>query len=412
MYIRKIKAKEKLAVKIALLMQGTCLEREVKMCLREATNNAIDLQIGSGDNMMVINSPTNIKFVEFSPFTLVPSERYSGQYSILYYQKQLIDNVKVFKIDQNQKKKLKDGKHLYSEVAYLSTDRLRIHLTNACLYKLKRSSATHTDLGCRFCNIPVESNPYPITKDDIVEVVDTYISDKRRMKETASEEVTLQHFLIGGQSSVNAEEKIIEAAYALKKYMLPIYIMTLPLSAATVKRLVSAGVLEFAYNIEVFNERCRQKYMPGKGAIPLEDYLAALKITRNILDNSRYPDELKSVRSLIIVGLEPYQNMIDGIRELIQNDIEPVLSIFRPLPGTPLENENAPSFDSVYRLFYTVSNMLFKEKSHLEGGKGMLGPRCNCCQNNTLSLPWNMQSVEQGERRWTIREKKRYFSEE
>lgn len=410
--IRKIKAGEKLAIKVALLMQGIRIENEVKQSLREATNNAVDLQFGYGENLMIINSPTNIKFVEYSPFSLVSSKKYPDKYSILYYQKLLIDNVGVFKADENQNKTLKDGKHKYSEVAYLSTDRLRIHLTNACVFKLKQSPITGKDMGCKFCNIPVERNICPITPKDIIEVVDTYVSDKREQEKEISNSVSLNHFLIGGQSSENCEEIIVKAAQALSKYMLPIYVMTLPLTDTTVKKLVKAGVLEFAYNIEIFNENCRKKYMPGKGSISLQDYLTALKNTRKILNTAPFPDELKAVRSLIIVGLEPYKDMIAGIRELIKNDIEPVLSIFRPLPGTPLENYNAPSFESVYNLFFTVSNMLFRESNSNESGCKILGPRCSCCQNNTLSLPWNIQAVEQGEYHWVIKERKRFFTEE
>lgn len=407
--VKKILAKEKLALKLALMIQGINIEKEIRESLREATNNAVDLQFGNGQDIMIINAPTNIRYVEFSPFDLVRSQKYDGKFCIYYYDKELIDNVGVFPADKNQTLMLHDGKHSYSEIAYLSTDRLRVHLTNACMYKLSGN-------GCKFCNITIDSNPNPITAEDVKEVVEKYVADKKEV-ETIGDLVTLRHFLIGGQSLENCDSQLIRTAEVLSKYHMPIYVMTLPLKEKTVEELISLDVFEYAYNIEIFNDKCRKKYMPGKGQITSEEYLSALKMTREILNTVHVPKERKVVRSMVIVGLEPYADMMNGIQRLIENGVEPMLSVFRPLPDTPLEHLNAPPIKMVYQLFHTVSCLLF-EKSigdpKYHGKENItkfrrLGPGCSCCQNNTVSLPWNIQKRKDVKIKWSIDQTKANF---
>lgn len=407
--IKKILAKEKLAVKLALMIQGINIAAEIKEQLREATNNAVDLQIGDGQDIMIINAPTNIRYVEFTPFDLKRSSRYVGKFCIYYYDQEIIDGVSVFPADKNQNLLLKDGKHLYSEIAYLSTDRLRVHLTNACMYKLSGN-------GCKFCNIKMESNPNPIFLENIEEVVAKYIEDRKEVQEDKNS-VVLRHFLIGGQSLPSCDLQLVNTAKILGKYHMPIYVMSLPLKEETVEELVSYKVFEYAYNIEIFNEECRKKYMPGKGQITVKEYLSALKKTRQILNTVNAPKERKAVRSMVIVGLEPYTDMMNGIQQLIDNDIEPMLSVFRPLPDTPLECLNAPTIKTVYELFYTVSSLLCKRynrKNKQEEKKAAnkfpkLGPKCSCCQNNTVSLPWNIQKEKNIIIEWTIDQTKENF---
>ena len=411
--IRQIKSKDKLTIKLALMMLGIRIENDICKELREATNNAVDLQFSDGEDIMVINSPTNIKYVEFSPFSLHSSYYYNGKFCVYYYGQPLLDNIGVFPIDNNQNLKLKDGKHTFSEIAYLSTDRLRVHLTNACCYKLENSLDKVWGNGCKFCNIDVNNNPNLITPQDIKEVVDKYIKDRSSLIQSGNiyNRPILRHFLLGGQSRIDSNEVLIETAKILQRYRMPIYAMTLPLDEETIKKLIEHEVLEFAFNIEIFNPGCRIKYMPGKGRIPIEKYFKALITARKILNGINRPTNRKVVRSMIVVGLEPYKDLLDGIKVLIDNQIEPMLSIFRPLPNTPLEDLNAPTIRSMYELFFTVSRMLFNANDSKGRNFRKLGPECSCCQNNTVSLPWHFQTEIETCRLWSIDNNKEKFKE-
>lgn len=390
--VRGIKSKNKIIIKIALLILGIIIEDNIRIKLRDATNNAVDLQIEN----MVINSPTNIKYVEFSPFKLVESANFSNKYAIYYYNELLVDNVSVFPYDKNQGENLKDGKHRYSEIAYLSTDRLRVHLTNACCFKTFNNGKN----GCKFCNIEVNPNKNPITSKDVEEVVEKYIKDA---KHNVGKGIRLRHFLIGGQSLDNCDRQLIDTVRVLTKYFtMSKYVMTVPLKKETVIELIKLGVNEFSYNIEIFDENCRKKYMPGKGQISVEKYFFALDETRRLLNRYGKMNSQKVVRSMIIIGLEPDETLLKGIQQLIELRIEPMLSIFRPLPQTPLENLNAPTIKSVYNLFNIVNGMLMASDK-INGAYMKLGPECVCCQNNTVSLPWTIQKIEESpNKKWTI----------
>lgn len=387
--VNKIKSREKLAVKICLMIQGIVLSDEIDVAVREATNNAIDLRIGD----MVINAPTDIRFVEFTPFTLCKSNKIEGKYSIYYYDELLLEQIDIFEKDKLQGEILRDGKHSVSEIAYLSTDRLRVHTTNNCCFKQQNKS-------CKFCNIQPLENENEIKPSDVKEVVDKYIEDKKKIESHFSDAsinekpVVLRHFLLGGQSLESGSQRLIELSKILGQYYMPVYAMTLPLSKDTVTEMIKNGVYEFSYNIEIFNQKCREKYMPGKGKIPVAEYIERLVETEQLLQVYAPRYSAKAVRSMVIVGLEPYFDMLDGIKELVDKNIEPMLSVFRPLPGTELDDLNAPPIRLVYDLFNIISQYMY-EKSMRAGADDFpkLGPKCFCCQNNTVSLPWKYQQA-------------------
>ena len=204
----------------------------------------------------------------------------------------------------------------YSKVAFLSTDRLRVHITNHCCYK-------DSGVGCKFCNMCVDHDE--ITLDDIREVVGAY---HRECKEVS-------HYLVGGQSDGggHAEEKLIKTVEVIREIspQAKIYVMILPCSQECLDRLIASGVTEIGHNIEIFDADCAVKYMPGKGAIPREMYFKALS---SAYFRSSVPG---NIRSLVVVGLEKEESMYNGIRRLAEQNIQPILSVFRPLPETELK---------------------------------------------------------------------------
>ncbi len=66
---------------------------------------------------------------------------------------------------------------------------------------------------------------------------------------------------------------------------------------------------------------------------------------------------------------------------LIENGIQPMLSVFRPLQGTALERYLPPKMTALYRLYFAMEKECEAHALHL-------GPSCLYCQNNTLSMPY------------------------
>lgn len=353
---KKIIKKDVLAVKISLMTLGVKIMTEAKQWLidkggiRPGNNNAVDLSLWN----MIINAPLEIKFIEFTPFEICLEQ----DTLFLYYYGKKIDKVFIYPLDPLSIKTTSRGVP-YTTVAYLSTDRLRVHMTNECIFKTSNQS-------CWFCNIiPCKD---PIAIEDISEVVGDYVQHSSGVA----------HFLVGGQSMGQEEgcKRIIDMVRVIRKYTtdMHIYVMALPYDEETIKSLVEAGMNELSCNIEIFDDVLARKYMPGKGKIPRETYFQVLSYARTLL-----PDK-GDVRSMLILGLEPDKSFISGIKRLFELGIQPIISIFRPLPNTPLENLIAPPLMYVYEMYYKLERLGSKQKLHL-------GPSCVHCQNNTLSLP-------------------------
>lgn len=148
-----------------------------------------------------------------------------------------------------------------------------------------------------------------------------------------------------------------------------------PSSLSKLKELYDSGVNEIGINIEIWDRKIAKRIMPGKAETALDDYLEVLKYCRNLWS------ERGAVRSILLVGLEPIQNTLEAVRRLSELGVMPILSPFRPVPGTELENY--PSVDQVQQL--TVWN---QAKKICEEFDVPLGPTCIGCQNNTITLPF------------------------
>lgn len=358
-----------IALKVALLTQGVVISENAKKYLEEkegglrpATNDAIDLKVAGA---MVVNCPISIKFSEFSPFTLdVVADNNDTFKSVLLYYGEYLCDVGYFANDKRQEKVTSRGVK-YSKVAYLSTDRLRVHLTNNCLFK-------KAGVGCAFCNM--ERDDERITIDDVLEVVEDYQNNR-----------AVKHYLVGGQSEDAdiASDKLVETIRAIRSIDRNqhhhIYAMILPCDEKTIDRMQAAGLNELAFNIEIYDEELAKKYMPGKSAFKRSEYMAALK-------KAASRQQLGETRSMLLVGLEPIESTMKCITELAQNKIQPLLSIIRPLPNTPLEHIVPPSMAKICDIYHNATCICKNADEKLK-----LGPECIFCQNNTLSLPYSME---------------------
>ena len=366
-FYNKIVKLDPLAVKIALLNQGLQLHSSADAYLkknggiRPATNSAIDLRLPNLNNM-IVNAPQALKFTKLSPFSIQYSESYGLS---LHYYDAYLTKVEIWHEDPFQSRMTSRGIP-FERVAYLSTDRLRVHHTPQCIFKRE-------DTACRFCDIePCEGT---ITNDDIDEVVKYYVDNISVEKNNG---IGLRHFLIGGQSDNPQSERnaIIDTAKIIRKYSnRDIYVMCLPYpKEGFAQKLKDVGVNEIAFNIEIFDEARAVEIMPGKGRIDRNTYFSALEEAVAVFGRTG------AVRSLLIVGLEKDETFYEGIRKLVNMGVQPILSVFRPLRFTDLYDVVSPSNEYLYDLFYKVKKICNDQL--LEPG-----PNCNYCQNNTLSIP-------------------------
>lgn len=348
-----------LHIKISLLNQGVNITEKAKIFInkqgeiRNAVFSAVDLTIMDG---LHINCPNDVKMISFTPWKI---DIDNDKKLKLYYYDFEVSEVFIDMADPHANKFTKSGVP-YQRISFWATDRMRIHHTISCIFK-------KNNVGCLFCEIPKLEQSLCLT--DIFEVIDFYLD----------QENTFRHFLIGGGSEsleLEAEHIAQITNYIRNKSAKPIYLMCLPPKDLSVlDTWYNAGITEIAFNLELFDRNKAKQLMPGKGRIPLEQYLTAFDKAVSLWGKDG------NVRTLFLAGLESQEVLLDGIDTVCSHGVMPILSVFRALRETTMEDVVPPSNVWLYNLYNKAEKICSKYNLHL-------GPSCPACQNNTLSLPF------------------------
>lgn len=290
---------------------------------------------------------------ELSPFC-VEADAESG-YFLSYYGKYVLD-VQVRAEDAIGDERTDRG-IFYHDITYLGNDRLRVFHRPGCYFK---------DLGkgCTFCDIPKDDRIF--TLKDIFQALDAYRSHP-----------AVRHYLIGGGS--NAPESDFSVIESISMHIRdttgkPIYLMSLPpKDIGILARLKQAGITEVAFNLEVFDRDLAQRYMPGKGSIPLAVYEDAFRAAVELWGRTG------NVRTIFIVGLEPAESLLEGIAHVAEMGVSPILSLLRPIEDTLLHGLLAPRDEEIWEIYQAAKGICARQGVSL-------GPACPCCEDNTLKI--------------------------
>lgn len=354
-----------LYLKIALINLGVRIEQGTEDYLnhqggiREAVYNAVDIYFPNG---LVVNSAVKVKFAHLSPFEIRMNKQ---QRLLLHCCNEFVTEISIQRADALGEKEIRENVRA-KDICLLATDRVRIQHSKNCCFK-------RSHVGCDFCE--VEDHEFSFEMSDIEKAIDLY----------KYSDYEFRHFLIGGRSDVperEADEIVQIAQYICKDQCWPIYVMCVPPKDKTVlDRFFDAHVTELALNIEIWDRSLAKKWMPGKGSIPLDRYLEMLKYAVQLWGNTG------NVRSAFIVGLEPVESLMEGIRTVCSLGVAPILSVFRPIPGTKGDPVAPLSNEQLLDIYVRAQSIC-----HEYGLR--LGPECVPCQNNTLSMPGDWAEEE------------------
>ena len=348
---------DKQYLKVALLSQGISLDESAKnffVCQGGAqigVYGSLDLLIDG----IRMNAPVNDLYTSWSPFQL----RYSmedGALSLWYYGNRLLP-VAVDATHWPTTGASSRGIPI-DTIAFWTTDRLRLQHSPSCIFGIRGNA-------CGFCN--VLNHDSGISEIDIFETIDICFREMPR---------PFKHIMIGGKSASANESKtiIIKMCERIRQYSnMPIYLMCLPPGhVKEIKDYFDAGVSEFGFNLEIFDRHLARKIMPGKGEIPLKQYMNAFSEAVALCGQKG------AVRTAFVVGLEPEHSLLTGIETVCRIGVSPILSPFRPLDETPMAGHVPPSWDALLSI---------TEKAHrIAIHHGLeLGPQCLECQNNVLT---------------------------
>ncbi|RMH52622.1 MAG: DASS family sodium-coupled anion symporter [Zetaproteobacteria bacterium] len=125
-----------------------------------------------------------------------------------------------------------------------------------------------------------------------------------------------------------------------------------PRELTVIDELYTAGLDIFICNLEVHDPKRFAEVCPGKAAI------GGQEAVWRALTHAATRFAPGAVVSHLIVGLEPPASTVDGMKQLIDRCVVPLLHPFRPLPGTPLADTPIPSLDDVEALLLEQYHLL------------------------------------------------------
>ena len=258
-----------------------------------------------------------------------------------------------------------------SGIGQLCSDRVGVGLTNGCVYWGPKQAR------CRFCSIGlnVRTGHEYATKaaEDIVETVAAAIDDPI---------TPAAHVLLGGGTPPGPDAgayqfALVTRAVKARFPSLSVYVMLAPpTDLGAIDALVESGADEIGINFELSSDAARQSLMPGKHALGRDVWFAALGRAVNLLGPER---SLGAVRSILIAGLESAEETLTAVAQLCAAGVMPILTPFRPMVGTEMEEHPRWSGAQLWELTVAATEVADRY--------GMpLGPTCIPCQANTLNV--------------------------
>lgn len=309
-----------------------------------------------------VNCPVNERFAQDSPLLLDVSER--GL--VIRRGDQVLCAVALQAEPRYYSRLTSDGTPMHAIGQMCSGDRFCYGMTGpGCVF-------WSTGKRCAFCSIGL-NRPDDAPQKTIAQLLETLEAA------VADPLVPARHILLGG-GTTNTEDMGAVLAATLcseikRRFDISCYVMiSAPSQDKYIDQLRDSGADELGMNLEFFSDDAWKRYIPGKEAyIGKRRYLQALEHAVKRFGPI-------NTRSILVVGLEDRDCTVAGVETLASMGVMPILSPFRPLNGTQLED--ARGFD--HMTYFD----LYLESCQRSSRYGIpIGPTCIACQNNTLALP-------------------------
>lgn len=333
-------------------------ERE-NLTIRDGIAGGLELRL---PHSVYVNVPIKEHFALLSPYSIDCDSQ--GGLRLIDLHGDVLP-VTVLPIPDFVSKKTSRGTPMV-DVGQMFNERLSVEIFYGCVYSQKKGTA------CHFCELGAEAAQHYSNSADIRELV-AYCE--------ASPTIPMRHVLIGGGTPPETQwERYYDALEAVQaETTVPVYMMIAPPNDLDrLDQLHSRGVAEIGMNIEVYDRDIARRIMPAKGKLSRKRYFSALERAVGLWGRQG------AVRSILIVGLEPLASTLEGVDALARRGVLPILSPYRPVPGTPIADRPPPSPDFMYEAW--VRGMEISDRHGLT-----LGPLCIACQNNTIAMPFGLK---------------------
>lgn len=224
--------------------------------------------------------------------------------------------------------------------------------------------------GCRFCGIGISLDRGKTVAFKDPETL--ALAAKKARELDGVKHVTLT---TGTQSTPDRGiSGLAKTARAIKEATgLPLHVQTLPPDdLAGLKHLADNGVDTIGIHIETFSPQVLKKISLSKSEIGYSRFIEAWKRAVDVFGRNQ-------VSSYLIVGLgEEDTDVIKGAGLLAELGVYPFIVPFRPIPGTPMENQSPPAPKRMKRVYLEAKTIL--KQNNLSARAVKAGcVRCGAC---------------------------------
>lgn len=245
-----------------------------------------------------------------------------------------------------------------------------------CLFVCYQNYCSHFANGqqCLFCNLVATKRTYDsvLTHKQVAQIAE--------VASVAFGERICNHILLTGgcfgrQKEVTTVVEIVSAVRAaLKVDTVPGTILPSPATNPDHLRAYrEAGIAAIGYSMEIWDEALYHAICPGKASSTSHsDFLAAIKAAVGIFGPG-------NVYGVFVLGLEPRDTFLDGVRTLTALGANVVPFVWSPNPGSRLDGHRAPSWKWYVELMDEAAEIV--ANSRVPSGTAN---HCYRCDGNSL----------------------------
>jgi len=251
-------------------------------------------------------------------------------------------------------------------------DVLRPHSPNV-ISGMPNSKCCYFQAGteCSFCSLGSLQKIEPVDPKDVAEVA------LFALKHNPSYELALS----GGTPATPDRGAVYFADicnHIRKKSGLPISVeMVPPDTNDYIDYLYEAGITSLIMNVEIWDQRLRSTFCPGKSEISLDRYLDAIEYAVKRFGRGQ-------VASVLIAGLQEHGTLIDGATEIIRLGAIPTVIPFKPFNECKLSHFYKADASQIVAIYRTISHLLATRGLNPSMQKGCTG--CGGCSLEDLTF--------------------------
>jgi len=301
------------------------------------------------DKTFVVMANTSEKFAEKSPYELKKEDNWK-----LYKKGQKLFNVEIIKMPKWYNLKTSTGRPMTD--IFLHEGKHYLHQS----YK----GCGYFALGkeCKFCGTGCDIKKY--SPKEIAEVV------KVALKENPKYHICLSGgTILGPDKGANTfTEEIKEIR---KVTNAPLFVeLAPPEEDIYLQNLIDAGANTISMNIEIWDDKIREKICPGKFKISKQRYLDAHEYVIKKLGRNK-------TSCVFVGGLEPIDSLLEGVEEFLKRGVAVEVMPFKPWKGSEFQNKERTGSEFTIEAGIEMAKLM--KKYNIDKSKSDGCPNCGAC---------------------------------